>query len=216
MSHSGVPKFGSFKPRPSNRKSTSDSKLDLRSGRCQRDSDALPSRERTSDGSLRPRHRKESSPNSKHRRTRTESHKDAPNGPESFIVDLRGDPKNIEYDCLHRYSIPFYHRSGRGSVIGAPPNVKIDRDASTEKQVVLRVIDGSKGDSKVLSSKKANFTNEKPVETFREERDQAETELDFLSLKRRQSLDDDIASNEIGAGIWSFIEAAESSDGQEA
>lgn len=217
MSHSGdtnVPKFGSFKSRRPNKPVTSNSRHEPRSGQRQRNNDDLRSREHTSDSSSRPRHRKESHHESKRQRTRSESPKEAP-VPEPFIVDLRGDPRNVEYGSLHRYSVPIYHRAGRGSVIGAPPNVKIDRDASTEKEVVLRVVDGTKGDRRVLSASKANITSEKPSAIFRRGRDETETELDFLSLKRTKSLNDDYPSNEVGAGIWSFIEAAESFDGQE-
>lgn len=56
---------------------------------------------------------------------------------ELFVVDRRGDRKNVEYGSLHRYSVPSYHRSGSGSVIGARGGTKIDRDESSDKAIVL-------------------------------------------------------------------------------
>ncbi|EME47403.1 hypothetical protein DOTSEDRAFT_85899 [Dothistroma septosporum NZE10] len=54
-----------------------------------------------------------------------------------YIVDRRGDAKNVEYGSLHRYSIPAYHSIGYGNVVGLSPQAKIDREASNEKTVVL-------------------------------------------------------------------------------
>jgi hypothetical protein len=74
-----------------------------------------------------------------------------------FIIDRRGDSKNIEYGSLHRYSIPAYRRTGYGNLIGHPLTSKIDREASTEKEIFLQ--DASFGkrthekSSKLLSSK---------------------------------------------------------------
>lgn len=54
-----------------------------------------------------------------------------------FVVDRRGDPKNVEYGSLHRYSIAAYRRTGYGHVVGLSTDVKIDREASTDKEVCL-------------------------------------------------------------------------------
>jgi hypothetical protein len=54
-----------------------------------------------------------------------------------FIVDRRGDSKNIEYGSLHRYSVPAYRRTGFGNLIGRPLSSKIDREASNEKEISL-------------------------------------------------------------------------------
>lgn len=55
----------------------------------------------------------------------------------TFIIDRTGDSKNVEYGSLHRYSVPAYHRCGKGSVIGIANHGKIDRDQSSEKGVVV-------------------------------------------------------------------------------
>ena len=56
-----------------------------------------------------------------------------------FIIDRRGDAKNVQYGSLHRYDVPAHHRFGNGRIIGTTRDARIDRDASTEKQVVLQL-----------------------------------------------------------------------------
>lgn len=58
-------------------------------------------------------------------------------GQELFVVDKRGDDQILRYGSLHRYSIPSYRRSGYGSVLGLPKDKKIDRDASTEREMIV-------------------------------------------------------------------------------
>jgi hypothetical protein len=57
-----------------------------------------------------------------------------------YIIDRQGDIKNLEYGSIHRYSVPPFHRIGTGSVVGASKWLKIDRDATDDKGVVLRDI----------------------------------------------------------------------------
>ena len=57
-----------------------------------------------------------------------------------FIVDRRGDAKNVEYGTSHRYRVPSYHRTGYGHVIGTSHKAKIDRDASSDKEIVITPI----------------------------------------------------------------------------
>ncbi|CAK1362386.1 unnamed protein product [Cercospora beticola] len=68
--------------------------------------------------------------------------RDAPSNPELeesdlFLVDRRGDPKNVEYGSLHRYSVPPYRRVGYGRVLGLNARWKIDRETSTDKEISL-------------------------------------------------------------------------------
>ena len=57
-----------------------------------------------------------------------------------FIIDLKGDRHNLLYGTLHRYSVPAYHRVGRGSVLGLPRRYKIDRETEGNT-LVLRTND---------------------------------------------------------------------------
>ncbi|GIZ46886.1 hypothetical protein CKM354_000999200 [Cercospora kikuchii] len=54
-----------------------------------------------------------------------------------FLVDRRGDSKNVEYGSLHRYSVPPYGRVGHGRVLGLDASFKMDREASTDKEISL-------------------------------------------------------------------------------
>lgn len=57
-----------------------------------------------------------------------------------FTIDLKGDRHNLLYGTLHRYSVPAYHRVGRGSVLGLPRRYKIDRETEGNT-LVLRTND---------------------------------------------------------------------------
>lgn len=74
-----------------------------------------------------------------------------------FIIDRRGDSKNLEYGSIHRYSVPTYHRTGYGNLIGYPLSSKIDREASSEKEVrLISSLPGKRAHQKIsrlLSSK---------------------------------------------------------------
>jgi hypothetical protein len=54
-----------------------------------------------------------------------------------YVVDRKGDEKNLVYGSIHRYSVPPFHRFGAGNVLGAPPDTKVDRDYGDEKGIVL-------------------------------------------------------------------------------
>lgn len=56
-----------------------------------------------------------------------------------FVVDNVGDPKNLTYGALDRYSTPSYFRIGAGGVLGSSGEQKIDRQVSSEKGLVLSV-----------------------------------------------------------------------------
>lgn len=112
---------------------------------------------------------------------------------ELFIVDRRGDRKNVEYGSLHRYSVPSYHRTGYGRLVGLPTRTKIDREQSSEKSAVLFRTDGSAPGSaqRPLRSKALKFDERKlrvianPVAT-----NELEEQTDFIpfrsTLKRKR------------------------------
>ncbi|KAI5208865.1 DUF1740-domain-containing protein [Aureobasidium subglaciale] len=54
-----------------------------------------------------------------------------------FVFDRNGDPQNVIYDRLHKYSIPPYQRIGFGNVVGLHTIFKIDRDESAIDKVVI-------------------------------------------------------------------------------
>lgn len=119
-----------------------------------------------------------------------------------FMIDRRGDIKNVEYGGLHRYSIPTYYRSGYGRVLGADEHAKIDRDASTNKEVVLRLERGERREkSERLLSKKGVRLEGRSQRLILPEieggaaftKTSAEFEADFLplrsNLKRKRGIE---------------------------
>ncbi|APA10617.1 hypothetical protein SS1G_12552 [Sclerotinia sclerotiorum 1980 UF-70] len=54
-----------------------------------------------------------------------------------YVVDRKGDVKNLVYGSNHRYSVPPFHRIGAGRILGAPRDTKIDREYSDDKGIVL-------------------------------------------------------------------------------
>lgn len=56
---------------------------------------------------------------------------------ELFARDLRGDPQNLAYGRLHRYSIPAYRRYGHGCILGLRRDQRIHLDGSTEHNIMV-------------------------------------------------------------------------------
>jgi NRDE-2, necessary for RNA interference len=59
----------------------------------------------------------------------------------SWISDRRGDPLNEQYGFLNRSEVPRYSRVGYGRVIGTRAGVKINRDESNDKKIILDIPD---------------------------------------------------------------------------
>ncbi|KAK0124494.1 hypothetical protein ONS95_009444 [Cadophora gregata] len=131
-----IPKFGSFRPKlstpaPEPEKAKNESKTDSKHRHRKKD-----------EKEFERRHHKRQRSRSRDRRSTNleEEPTDAtPNlsSPDFFIVDRKGDVKNLVYGSVHRYSVPPFYRYGSGYVLGASANVKIDRSQGEDKGVVL-------------------------------------------------------------------------------
>ncbi|KAK4545327.1 hypothetical protein LTR36_003507 [Oleoguttula mirabilis] len=103
-----------------------------------------------------------------------------------FIADRRGDCKNVEYGSLHRYSVPQYHRSGYGHLVGTPANIKINRDESTEKAAVLsrKTWQGGERSNRPLSGR-SQPQHERRLRVIRPNQPTAGLEIqnDFIALR---------------------------------
>ena len=109
--------------------------------------------------------------------------------PELSVIDTKGDPANLTYGALHRYTIPAYFRSGRGSVLGLLSRHKIDREASSEKKVVISTSWRDHSKQRRIELWKANL-REKQEMHIRPDRHPASTsheKADFLALKNTSS-----------------------------
>lgn len=60
-----------------------------------------------------------------------------PPGAKPFYINTKGDPANLIYGTIHRYSIPQYYRYGKGSIVGLSPDVRIIQDKGDGKGLVL-------------------------------------------------------------------------------
>ena len=61
----------------------------------------------------------------------------APNETKYFAEDRRGDPFNLTYGNLHRYSVPRYRTAGHGRVLGLPRNYKLIHDREHDTRVLI-------------------------------------------------------------------------------
>jgi hypothetical protein len=59
------------------------------------------------------------------------------NASDVYRIDRKGDPDNLRYRSLHRYSVPAYRRIGHGAVLGALASQKIDKSFPEDKGIVL-------------------------------------------------------------------------------
>ena len=123
-----------------------------------------------------------------------------------YIVDRKGDKYNLIYGTAHRYSVPGYHRIGRGSVLGLPPRYKIDRESSQGNAIVLTTdsfrSDATRTKQKSLLSK----PDKRPSKFLRVRkdihRDPINSTDDFISLdvprkqRRKDGLDDTDSEDE--------------------
>lgn len=126
-----VPTFGSFKPKVSKPSPPDAVRQDTR--------------DRASRNSKRPS-RDSTRPDKRHRsRSRDRVTAVGPTLPSRslevenglYVLDKRGDEKNLVYGGLHRYDVALYRRIGAGSVLGVKKDLKIRRDLSNEKSIVL-------------------------------------------------------------------------------
>lgn len=129
-------------PSSDGREKRRDKELDGREKR--RDQDGEGSDRRHQGRERRHRHRSPKSPSKNTSLVRVDKPQTRSPSPESwdapkkqYFADTRGDPHNITYGTIHRYSVPDYRRHGAGSVIGLSPEIKIDRDKGDGKSIVL-------------------------------------------------------------------------------
>ncbi|PYI11643.1 DUF1740-domain-containing protein, partial [Aspergillus sclerotiicarbonarius CBS 121057] len=155
-----IPRFASFKPRPapppeadrppgpSRDTSDRDDKSRHRSkhrSRHRSHHDRSRSRERRKEHREHRSPQKEAShrrrePTPEYPRTSASSRTVKPpteEASELYFIDSKGDRYNLIYGTLHRYSVPQYHRVGRGRVLGLPPSYKIDRESVVEDVLVI-------------------------------------------------------------------------------
>jgi len=192
-----IPKFSSFKPKAVDEDVRNDTKPVKRS------------EHNRADGRERKHH---------HRRHRSRSRERTPkqvveeriplqiasnDSSELFVEDRKGDIHNLVYGNIHRYSIPAFHRIGRGSVLGSKPGLKIEENLVEDKGIVLS---DRRVERKREREKYAFAYNEKKVPRLLRIRPELEEDvatgynLDFIAFRnsrprKRQKLDSDLADS---------------------
>ena len=207
MSHrsgESVPKFGSFKARGS-AQTANKVKDEVSESNSDRKVHREQQRNRQSRETNRGEHQHSRHPLASAVRLPTPTEKTEE--PESWFVDIRGDPKNAEYGCLHRPAVPQYHRFGSGYIIGGPPKVKIDRYESTDREIVLFNPRSPNTKREGLSSKRGNVSKQTEATVLAGAKG-SDGEQDFVDLKRGDvglSDSEEAHSRIADTGIWSFI-----------
>ncbi|KAI6894850.1 DUF1740-domain-containing protein [Hortaea werneckii] len=203
-----VPKFGSFKPKSTTLKTEEprEAKTDGHRRRHEHDSGRGESSHRSKRRRLEPcetgqdesrsyshrhRHREEPKSRPELKTLNQTVASDEPKDSDSFIVDRRGDAKNVEFGSLHRYSVPTYHRTGYGKLVGAPPGARIDRDQSTGNYVTLSRRRGDRNDVGRLRLSPDTPINEKRlrlVAPIASSSSEVDVNSDFISLNGNSEL----------------------------
>ena len=137
-----IPKFGSFKPKPTSSSQDQAEKEIVESHHDRHDIKDLHDYRQTRKGQSKNFRRKspKARRSSSKPRDLVETQQSLPPREaieEFFIIDRKGDVKNLVYGSNHRYSVPAFHRSGAGSVLGIPSYLRIDRDYDDGKGIVL-------------------------------------------------------------------------------
>lgn len=131
-----IPKFGSFKPKPVVPTPEPErQKAELRSDGKHKDRDRNEKEEKRRHHK-RHRSRSREKPLTKLNEEPTRASPEA-SSPDLFIIDRKGDIKNLVYGSVHRYSVPPFYRYGSGYVLGASLDFKIDRREGEDKGIVL-------------------------------------------------------------------------------
>jgi hypothetical protein len=187
---SSVPKFASFRPKPTTAV-PEEAKAEKSSERKHRSR----GKDETRDKDHKQRHHERRRSKSRERSPLRKPEIEASRAQETddsvgvFVVDRKGDEKNLIYGSIHRYSIPPFHRYGAGRVLGAPPDTKIDRDYGDEKGLVLsRWRDSRNGfrEKYVFSKIEREKTRLLRIRTQIETEGKSDIEANFIPLQSQR------------------------------
>jgi tetratricopeptide (TPR) repeat protein len=103
-----------------------------------------------------------------------------------FIVDTKGDPSNVVYGGASRWSVPKYARRGAGRVVGAGLGVRINKDGSTDRYIVLD------DNSKIFDSARTGLGQRRlkipaAKRLIPDGEQQPELDADFISLGEKRT-----------------------------
>lgn len=130
---SSIPKFGSFKAKPSTPESQSEAKQGNTTTNHRKDGN------RRLESRYKHQHDLKSREVRNHAGVQEQAAliAEAPSNLDLYIVDKKGDANNAAYGDVNRWAVPTFRRYGTGNVIGARTLLKIDREYDESKGLVL-------------------------------------------------------------------------------
>ncbi|KAK8182375.1 NRDE-2, necessary for RNA interference-domain-containing protein [Phyllosticta citribraziliensis] len=106
-----------------------------------------------------------------------------------FVVDRKGDPDNLVYGKLHRWSIPNYTRAGAGYILGLSSDFRIDRFESDDKGIAI-TFKGHHGKPERRLLSRQHRAQDMPtlrvVKPMSDLQDEFDSTLDFIPVRSRK------------------------------
>ncbi|KAF1954822.1 DUF1740-domain-containing protein [Byssothecium circinans] len=177
-----VPKFASFRPKPKEpEQSTKESprpEKHAKSKTSSREKEKVREKERPRDSSGREKD------------SRPREHDAAPS--KVYFSDRRGDRDFAKYGTFNKYDVPPYRLFGYGHVLGLPLGAKIDRDRSTDKEVVITPPQGQR-QKRLLTEKRISREPTRSVRFVKVTAEEGGLDADFIAIgkRKREGSDED-------------------------
>ncbi|OCK74943.1 DUF1740-domain-containing protein [Lepidopterella palustris CBS 459.81] len=219
MTDSNIPKFASFRPKPSSEvKTTTSNEIDILpskpSDRSREERSKNYEKRQRSRSRSREKKRKHSRRHSGSRDSRDVQKtlgKDSlpkvaitswDEESSSYTIDRKGDPANLTFGSLHRYNIPAYRRYGSGCILGVSIDRRIDRASTTEREIYVEDGRHFTGSERQLISRRASNKEPRTLRFVKPIGNDAQLDsrLDYIPImsvtKRKRGSQSPVSSNE--------------------
>ncbi|KAF2247287.1 DUF1740-domain-containing protein [Trematosphaeria pertusa] len=166
---SNVPKFTSFRPKPKEPDKAAEESRKAERPEKREKSEKPPKEKEVEE-------RKQSKPSQGDER-RSQKRDKEPS--KLFASDRRGDSDILRYGGLNKYDIPAYRRYGYGSILGLPPDRKIDRELSSDKGIVVTPAKGRRQE-RLLTSKHVARESGRAIRFVKPSGNETDEDRDFI------------------------------------
>ncbi|KAL6703980.1 hypothetical protein ACN47E_008918 [Coniothyrium glycines] len=112
-----------------------------------------------------------------------------------YFSDRRGDPDVLRYGSLHSHHVPAYRRSGYGCVLGLNLHMKIDRETTTSKSMLITPATKARQERR-LTNKQYNKSNGRALKLILKAEPEVQTDLDFIPLTDQNAVNRDRRSDD--------------------
>ena len=110
-----------------------------------------------------------------------------------FFSDRRGDPDIVKYGSINRYDVPTYRSYGYGCILGLPSDRKIDRNRSTDKEIVVTPA-RRRRQERLLASRHTEKDGKRSLRFLKTAKETQDVDADFIPIstsgKRKREEDD--------------------------